>query len=120
MAIERGFVTQEQIPPLVSRNYQFVDAVLAESNGHTIWQEQVIELLYRVGGFSYAEADLLRREAAFPLPFSQPTIVKQFQLLVNDKRHDIVLQAVFEQQQHTNTSVPALKWMDTIELIMKI
>ena len=44
-----------------SKQYQFVRAVLTESRGMIVWQEQVIELLRRMGGFSYAEADRLRR-----------------------------------------------------------
>ncbi len=47
---------------LPARNYQFVYEVLSESNGNIIWYEQAIELLSRIGGFTYAEADLLRRE----------------------------------------------------------
>lgn len=34
--------------------------------------------------------------AAFAFPFFQPAIVKQFQFFVNDKRHDIILQTLFE------------------------
>lgn len=37
--------------------YQFVNEVLSETNGN----EQAIELLSRMGGFTYAEADLFRR-----------------------------------------------------------
>ena len=49
-------------PP--SGNYQFVKEVLENSEGIIVWQEQVIELLHRMGGFSYAEADILRRDSA--------------------------------------------------------
>ena len=67
-AIEHGFIKEEQLKrstdhPSTSR-YQFVEDVLFESNGNIIWQEQVIELLYRMGGFSYAEADLMRQDSA--------------------------------------------------------
>lgn len=67
-AIEYGFIKTEQLkrtndhPP--ASLYQFVDEVLSESGGNIIWQEQVIELLHRMGGFSYAEADLMRRDSA--------------------------------------------------------
>ena len=65
-AVKHGIIKKEQLktsdfyPP--ARNYQFVYEVLFESNGNIIWQEQAIELLSRMGGFTYAEADLLRRE----------------------------------------------------------
>lgn len=49
-------------PPSV--NYQFVKEALEDSDGIIIWQEQVMELLHRMGGFSYAEADILRRDGA--------------------------------------------------------
>lgn len=67
-AVEHGFIKDEQLKrstdhPSAS-SYQFVEDVLFESNGNIIWQEQVIELLYRMGGFSYAEADLMRRDSA--------------------------------------------------------
>ena len=67
-AIEYGFIKEEQLKfsydhPSASR-YQFVHEVLSESGGNIIWQEQVIELLYRMGGFPYAEADLIRRDSA--------------------------------------------------------
>ena len=73
-AIERGFIKKEQLEntynhPLASR-YQFVEGILFESNGNIIWQEQVIELLYRMGGFSYAEADLMRRDGAKGYPLN--------------------------------------------------
>ena len=52
----------KKYPP--SQKYQFVSEVLAESRGIIVWQEQIIELLRRMGGFSYAEADKLRRDGA--------------------------------------------------------
>ena len=67
-AVEYGFIKQEQLERTTNHPsascYQFVDEILSESGGNIIWQEQVIELLYRMGGFSYAEADLMRRDSA--------------------------------------------------------
>lgn len=67
-AVKYGFIKQEQLESTTNHPsascYQFVDEILSESGGNIIWQEQVIELLYRMGGFYYAESDLLRREAA--------------------------------------------------------
>ena len=60
-AIEYGFIKEELLkrsadhPPAL--RYQFIEDFLFESNGNIIWQEQVIEQLYRMGGLSYAEAD---------------------------------------------------------------
>ena len=52
----------KEYPP--SRQYQFVREVLEESNGIIVWQEQIIEVLRRMGGFSYAATDRLRRDGA--------------------------------------------------------
>lgn len=52
----------KKYPP--SQKYQFVREVLEESRGIIVWQEQIIALLRRMGGFSYAEADKLRRDGA--------------------------------------------------------
>lgn len=52
----------KKYPPASS--YQFANDVLCESNGVIVWQEQVMELLHRMGGFSYETANDLRREGA--------------------------------------------------------
>lgn len=44
--------------------YPFVEKILKPTGGILIWQEQLMELFYRVGGFSYAEADVIRRDIA--------------------------------------------------------
>ncbi len=49
--------------PAIHR-YQFAEEVLQETGYNLVWQEQLIELLCRIGGFSYAEADLFRRDIA--------------------------------------------------------
>ena len=43
-------------------NYQFVEKVLNTSHGIIAWQEQIIELLHRMGGFTYLEVNTIRRE----------------------------------------------------------
>ena len=65
-AVKHGIIRQEQLqkssfyPP--AHNYQFVYEVLSETDGNIVWYEQAIELLARIGGFTYAEADFLRRK----------------------------------------------------------
>ncbi|MDE6302753.1 MAG: hypothetical protein K2M36_04105 [Clostridia bacterium] len=41
---------------------QPVADILTETNGQLIWQEQVMVLLHLLGGYSYAEADCIRRD----------------------------------------------------------
>ena len=65
-AVKCGILRQEKLKTdygshPTACSYQFVNDVLAESNGNIIWQEQAIELLHRMGGFTYAEADMFRR-----------------------------------------------------------
>lgn len=38
----------------------------------------------------------ITQTAAFTFPFFQPAIVKQFQFFVDDERHDIIFQTLFE------------------------
>lgn len=65
-AQQAGFIesclaeTAKKYPP--SQQYQFVSEVLNESRGIIVWQEQIIELLRRMGGFSYIKAERLRRD----------------------------------------------------------
>lgn len=48
----------------IKAKYQPVSDIFAESKGHLIWQEQVLHLLNVIGGYSYAEADCIRRNLA--------------------------------------------------------
>ena len=49
---------------------QRVKDILQPTNGYLVYQEQLLHLLHRVGGYSYAEADLLRRELSKNRPVS--------------------------------------------------
>ncbi len=48
----------------IKAKHQPVLDILAESKGHLIWQEQVLHLLNVIGGYSFAEADCIRRDLA--------------------------------------------------------
>lgn len=48
----------------IMAKHQPVSDILAESKGHLIWQEQVLHLLNAIGGYSFAEADCIRRNLA--------------------------------------------------------
>ncbi len=58
---EKGFV--EEILTPRERN-GIMKEVLQETNGHLLFQEQAMELLHEVGGYSYAEANMVRRQLA--------------------------------------------------------
>lgn len=111
-SIEHGFIKKEQLEntydhPPASR-YQFVEDILFESNGNIIWQEQVIELLYRMGGFSYAEADLFRRDSAKGYTQSSKWYVTQRKRFVENATHigydweyaDKFFRYIFEANMH--------------------
>ena len=38
------------------------NGILSPTHGHLIYQEQLLHLLHSIGGYTYAEADLLRKE----------------------------------------------------------
>ncbi len=66
LALESGHLLEDIIYwvfPAIHR-YQFAEEVLENTDYNLIWQEQLMELFYRIGGFSYAEADLFRRDIA--------------------------------------------------------
>lgn len=48
----------------ISAKHQPIADILSETNGHLIWQEQVMSLLHKLAGYSYAEADCIRRDLA--------------------------------------------------------
>ena len=57
--------------------------------------------------------------AFFICPLVQSSVVKQFQIIVNDERHNIVAQAFLEQNQPSDSAVAVLERMDALELIVK-
>ena len=61
---ERGHPA-ESFPPC---DCSAAGVILRETNGRLVFQEQAMHLLHTLGGYSYAEAELLRRRFAKALP----------------------------------------------------
>ena len=59
---ERGSFGKEIITP--RKRNGIAKEILQETNGHLLFQEQAMELLHEMGGYSYAEADVVRRQLA--------------------------------------------------------
>ncbi len=59
---KKGF--GEEIRTPCERTDGVMKEVLQETNGRLLFQEQLIELLHEVGGYSYAEADMVRQSLA--------------------------------------------------------
>ena len=58
--------------------------------------------------------------AFFICPLVQSSVIKQLQIIVDDKRHDIVAQTFLEQNQPSDSAVSVLERVDALELIVKI
>lgn len=69
---------------------------------------------------------VLRRQASIGQvavrmpPLAQPPVIKEFQLVCNDKWHLPVRQTFLEQNQPAHAPVPVLKRMDTLETDVEI
>ena len=74
LLIEKGVRSERILCPkeivTAEGEAQPVKDILAPTNGYLVYQEQLLHLLHRVGGYSYAEADLLRRELSKNRPVS--------------------------------------------------
>lgn len=74
LLIEKGVRSERILRPkeivTAEGEAQPVKDILAPTNGHLVYQEQLLHLLHRVGGYSYAEADLLRRALSKNRPVS--------------------------------------------------
>ena len=68
LLVERGEIgveCLESVPIIQSHGEgQPIQDILAETNGHLIWQEQFLHLLHTIGGYPYDEADYIRRSLA--------------------------------------------------------
>ena len=66
LAIENGIYAEEVLIykdiAVSNGNTQPLYDILSPTHGHLIYQEQLLHLLHSIGGYSYAEADLLRKE----------------------------------------------------------
>lgn len=74
LLIERGVRSEQVLRPQktvkAEGEAQPVKEILAPTNGYLVYQEQLLHLLHRAGGYSYAEADVLRRELSKNRPVS--------------------------------------------------
>ena len=53
----------------------------------------------------------VHKEAFFVVPFFEAAVVEQFQIVLNDKRNNIMLQALFEEDQAAHTAISVLEGM---------
>jgi len=61
MAIIDEFIARKQGRLAIHYLHPDLEKILAETYGTIVYQEQVMEIAVRLGGFSFAQADLLRR-----------------------------------------------------------
>ena len=61
----------------------------------------------------------IHKEAFFVIPLFEATVVEQLQVILDDKRYYVVLQALLEEDQTTYTAVSVLEGMDAFKSYMK-
>ncbi len=54
----------------------------------------------------------IHQEAFFAIPFFETAIVEQLQVVLNDERHDVMLQALLKEDQAAYTAIPVPEGMD--------
>ena len=60
----------------------------------------------------------VHEEAFFVIPLFEAAVVKQFQVVLNDKRYNVVFQALFEKDQAAYTAISVLEGMDAFKSYM--
>lgn len=69
---------------------------------------------------------VLRRKAGISqavslvLPFLQATVVEYLDVVLDDKRHDVVTQAFFEMEQAPNSAVAVLERVNSLKAVVKV
>ncbi len=58
--------------------------------------------------------------SALFFPFFQTAVVEEFEIIINNKRHNSVSQAFFKQKQPADSAVSVLERMNTLEPVMKV
>ena len=58
--------------------------------------------------------------AALVLPLLQAAVVEHLDVVLDDKRHDVVPQTFFEKEQSPDSAVAVLKRMDTLKAVVKV
>ena len=57
----------------------------------------------------------VHKEAFFAIPFFEAAIVEQLQVVLNDERHDVMLQALLKEDQAAYTAISVLEGMDSFK-----
>ena len=53
------------------------------------------------------------------VPFMQATIINHLQVILNNKRDNVIFEAFLEKDESTDTPVAILKRMDTLKIMME-
>ena len=61
----------------------------------------------------------VHEEAFFVIPFFKTTVIKQFQIVLDNEGNNVVLQALLEEDQAAYTTVSVLEGMDAFESHME-
>lgn len=73
------FIRRKQGQEKITYLHKDLEPILKETYGIIIYQEQVMQILVKIGGYSYAEADIIRRAMS----------KKKEEIILNDREHFI-------------------------------
>lgn len=73
------FIRRKQGKEEITYLHEDLEPILKETYGIIIYQEQVMQILVKIGGYSYAEADIIRRAMS----------KKKEEIILNDREHFI-------------------------------
>ena len=57
----------------------------------------------------------VHKETFFSIPFFKPSVVEQFQVVLDDERHNVMLQALLKKEQATYTAISVLEGMNAFK-----
>ena len=61
----------------------------------------------------------VHKETFFSIPFFKPSVVEQFQVVLDDERHNVMLQALLKKEKATYTAISVLEGMDAFKCHME-
>src|SRR5699024_6416002 len=89
----------------------------SKESSYLIWDSEIVQI--RLISILCGQASICQIPF-FIVPLFQSAIIEQFQIILNDKRNNIIFQAFFKHNQSTHSPIAILKRMDSLKLYMEV
>ena len=110
-----------------------IDYMVADTKGLHLLAEKIDKKVLEISGFSLFNPKILhnslesilsrkacvRKKASLRVPFLQTPVIEIFHIVLNNKRHNVILQTFLEHNKSANSSVTVLKRMNSLKLNVK-